>query len=658
MPDATLSPAEPPTLEVASVSVRFGGIMAVEDVTLQVPRGQICGLIGPNGAGKTTLFDVVSGVRRPRHGRVLLEGHDVSSADPVERYQLGVRRTFQRVQTFGWLTVEDNVLAATEGLGGRGFLGDRVSWRGWRRRQRERRVPGRPRRSSDAGSAQCGTTSPGPSRSAPPGWSSSPEPPWRRRSSCCSTSRPRGSTGGRWRAWASSSRMSGRSTRAACSSSSTMQASSCPIATGWWSSTWARCLLMTGPARSRTIRQCAALTWVTPSDREAANRRMNRFLSLVISGAVTGGIYSIMASGLVLTYTTSGIFNFAQGAIAFSVAYLYYQLNSGVGIPIVPAAVLSVLVFAPLLGLALDRLLLRRLGEAPVYARIVGTIGLLVALPNLMQWVVVTIGNNILHLGLVGNKASNEGLLTPGLGPTPPNVFHVMKDVALTSDQLAVFAAALLSAIVLWLVLRHTRIGLEMRAVVDRRHLAGLKGVSASKTSAVAWVLTTMLAGLGGILISPLFSLDPNTFTLVVLGSLAAVVLGGLRSLPIAFLGGLLLGVVQDLVAGYSTAYPGFIANLNGLSDAVPYVLVLLVGLIVGATAPPVRPGRSARTGPRATIGSGCLSSVGAGRGWCSWWFCSATRCTGSPRSRPPPTPRRSSPRDSRPRSSCCPSSW
>ena len=308
---------------------------------------------------------------------------------------------------------------------------------------------------------------------------------------------------------------------------------------------------------------------------------MDKFLSLVISGTVTGGIYSIMASGLVLTYTTSGIFNFAQGAIAFAVAYFYYQLNSG-GMPIVPAAIISILIFAPLMGFALDRLLLRRLSEAPVYAKVVGTIGLLVAIPNFMQWVVVTLGNGVFHAGWVANKADTQGLSTPGLGPTPAKVFHVMQGVALTSDQFAVFVAALVSAGVLWFVLRHTRIGLEMRAVVDRRHLAGLKGVSASKTSAVAWVLTTVLAGLGGILISPLFTLDPIVFTLVVLGSLAAVVLGGLRSIPIAFVGGVLLGVVQNLVAGYSTAYPGFIANLNGLSSAVPYVLVILLGLVIG----------------------------------------------------------------------------
>ena len=121
---------------------------------------------------------------------------------------------------------------------------------------------------------------------------------------------------------------------------------------------------------------------------------MNQFVNLVLSGLVTGAIYSIMASGLVLTYTTSGIFNFAHGAVAFATAYLYYQLNTGLGMPIVPSLIISVFMFAPLLGLLLDRILLRRLAKAPVYARIVGTIGLLVALPALVQWLVVTVGND------------------------------------------------------------------------------------------------------------------------------------------------------------------------------------------------------------------------------------------------------------------------
>jgi ABC-type branched-subunit amino acid transport system ATPase component/branched-subunit amino acid ABC-type transport system permease component len=310
---------------------------------------------------------------------------------------------------------------------------------------------------------------------------------------------------------------------------------------------------------------------------------LDKLLNLVISGAVTGAIYSIMASGLVLTYTTSGIFNFAHGAVAFATAYLYYQLNTGLGVPIVPAIVICVLVFAPLLGLALDRILLRRLSSAPVYARIVGTIGLLVALPALMQFLVVTVGNDILDLGLAGNPDTSNGVVVPGAGPTPAHVYHPISGVILDTDQLAVFVVAALAAIALWFVLRRTRVGLEMRAVVDRESLAGLRGVNAARTSAVAWVLTMVLAGLGGVLIAPLFELTDATFTLVVLGSLAAVVLGGLRSLPIAFAGGLALGIVQNLVAGYGDdILPHFLSQLTGLRSAVPYVLVVIIGLIIG----------------------------------------------------------------------------
>jgi ABC-type branched-subunit amino acid transport system ATPase component/branched-subunit amino acid ABC-type transport system permease component len=310
---------------------------------------------------------------------------------------------------------------------------------------------------------------------------------------------------------------------------------------------------------------------------------MTKFLNLVLSGAVTGAIYSIMASGLVLTYSTSGIFNFAHSAIAFSAAYLYYQLNTGEGLPILPSVILVAFIYTPLLGLLLDRILLRRLAKAPVYARIVGTIGLLVALPNLVMFLVVTVGNDVLDLGLAGNQAQANGLSVPGVGPTPAHVYHPISGVALDSDQLAIFAVAALAALGLWFVLRRTRVGLEMRAVVDREPLAGLRGVNAARTSAVAWVLTMVLAGLGGILIAPLFDLSDVTFTLVVLGSLAAVVLGGLRSLPIAFAGGLLLGVVQNLVAGYADdIFPTFISELTGLRSAVPYMLVLILGLLIG----------------------------------------------------------------------------
>src|SRR3954454_11174392 len=309
---------------------------------------------------------------------------------------------------------------------------------------------------------------------------------------------------------------------------------------------------------------------------------MNEFANLVFSGMVTGAIYSIMASGLVLTYTTSGIFNFAHGAVAFATAYLYYQLHTALGVPIVPALVISAFVFAPILGLLLDRILLRRLAKAPVYARIVGTIGLLVALPALVQWLVISLGNDVLDLGFRGNEAVNEGLAVPGVWKTPAENYKI-GGVVLNTDQIAVFVVAALAAVVLWFVIRRTRVGLEMRAVVDRDTLAGLRGVNAARTSAAAWVMTMVLAGLGGVLIAPLFVLQDFVFTLVVLGSLAAVVMGGLRSIPIAFAGGLLLGVIQNLVAGYSDdILPKFLADLGGLRSSVPHLLVIVLLLFLG----------------------------------------------------------------------------
>ena len=136
------SPVDPAgcALALEGVGVRFGGIRALADVSFSVATGEVLGLIGPNGAGKTTLFDAITGVRFPDEGRVFLGGRDVTRDSPVARARWGLRRTFQRVQTFGWLTVEDNVLAALEWEGGGGgILADLVAFPTRRTREKARR---------------------------------------------------------------------------------------------------------------------------------------------------------------------------------------------------------------------------------------------------------------------------------------------------------------------------------------------------------------------------------------------------------------------------------------------------------------------------------------------------------------------------------------
>jgi len=114
-----------PALVVEGVELRYGGLTALRGVDLTVHHGQVDGLIGPNGAGKTSLFDVVTGLTRPTQGRILLDGHDITSKSATRRARLGLARTFQRLELFSSLTVRENIQVAAEATRSLGRTGSR-----------------------------------------------------------------------------------------------------------------------------------------------------------------------------------------------------------------------------------------------------------------------------------------------------------------------------------------------------------------------------------------------------------------------------------------------------------------------------------------------------------------------------------------------------
>ncbi|MET7512114.1 ATP-binding cassette domain-containing protein [Streptomyces sp. NPDC005480] len=328
---------------------------------------------------------------------------------------------------------------------------------------------------------------------------------------------------------------------------------------------------------------------------------MSDLLAFVLSGLVSGALYALLATGLVLSYSASGLFNFAHGATAYLCALAFYELHSGLGWPAVPTAILLVCVASPLLGWGLDRLMFRKLARVGETAQIVATIGLLVALPALGLWAVELLDD----AGVSVKPAENQFGL-PGVGPSPAKNWQLMDGVGIDSDQLITWVATAAVALGLWILMRHTTLGLRLRAAVDNRSLVELRGMSADRLSTVAWMLSSGLAGLAGVLATPLLGLSAHDFTLFLFVSATAAVLGRFASVPLAFAGGLGLGVLQNLVAGYSS----FAERITGFRTAVPF-LILFAGLLLLT--------RRQRTAGTAAVDTPPVDYL-AGRAWTRKW--------------------------------------
>jgi branched-chain amino acid transport system permease protein len=248
-------------------------------------------------------------------------------------------------------------------------------------------------------------------------------------------------------------------------------------------------------------------------------------LNMLVFALPLAGVYAISAAGLVVVYTTTGIFNFAQGAIGMFMAYVFWELHVNHHVPTWIALILVVLVAAPLLGLFLDRFLMRRLEQHALVVQLMVTVGLMLTFMGLAATIW---DQNAIHP------------VQPFFGDSG---FHIGQ-VILSWHRFIVIVVALVLAAGLRFLLFNTRLGVAMRAVVDNRDLAALNGARPDLVSGFSWALGCSLAAIAGILIAPDTGMAvTGALSLIVINAFVAAIVGRLRSLPLTYVGALLLAV-------------------------------------------------------------------------------------------------------------------
>ncbi len=290
----------------------------------------------------------------------------------------------------------------------------------------------------------------------------------------------------------------------------------------------------------------------------------------VVNGLTFGSIYALVALGIVLIYKSSDVVNFGHGEMGMFSTFICFavfgallpprktneQLPDAVNMGIFVVGLLVAVVFAGLLGLFIERVLLRPLQKAPLLSQIMVTIGLGVFLYGVASLV-----------WKADLKAFPQGQLvadTQLVFGSPPSTLKI------SGDTIAALLIGGLVSLALFLFFKYTMVGTAIRAMAQNPSAARLMGVNVGLLTGVTWMLALMLAVIGGILIAPKISLSPLLMADIAVKSFTAAVLGGITSLPGAVLGGLLVGIIDNMVTFY---FPGW----QGMAAFFIIVLILTV---------------------------------------------------------------------------------
>jgi len=272
---------------------------------------------------------------------------------------------------------------------------------------------------------------------------------------------------------------------------------------------------------------------------------------LIIGGLASGSLYALIGIAIVLVLQATEVPNFAQGEMAMFATFVAYTLLTTYGLSwwvVLPAT----LVFAAVQGLIVQQVVIRPLLGAPIINAVIATLGLNLALHSVagMIW---------------GNQTH---VLPSPVGDNPP--FQLF-GVNVSQDSALTIVVSVAMIIAFTLILRHTRAGIALRAASQNQSVAKLMGIAVSRAFALAWAMGAMAGAVAGLLVAPILFLDVNLMGALLIKGFAGAVLGGLSNLGAVFFGGLMLGVVENLLSAYVS---------GTFSEALSFVLIIVVLIV------------------------------------------------------------------------------
>ena len=313
---------------------------------------------------------------------------------------------------------------------------------------------------------------------------------------------------------------------------------------------------------------------------------MESYVLFLLLGLGAGAVYAILGLGLVLEYRSSGVINFAQGALAMFIAYVYIGLRETgelmlpvVGIPhniavfssgigTAPAFLLSLL-YAAILGLAVYLVIFRPLRHSSPLARLVASVGLMITVQAI---IVLNLGDNAFNIS--GQSAGNI------LPNQPVEVLGTL----VPRDRFYLAGLTAVIGLLLWALFRFTTFGLATRAAAESEKGAAVCGYSSTRLGAANWIIATVLAGGAGILIVPISGIQPTTFTLFVVPALGAALVGRLNSFSITLIAGLVIGMAQSEITKLTVEFSWL--PKSGLQDGLPFLVIIVALVFLGRSIP------------------------------------------------------------------------